>query len=159
MLEGGAIAAMADPDQIVKTNPDPTEAVKEALTLAIKNLDEKISQRLDASDKAVELAREEVKTAARDLAKSQADALDAALKATTDANTKLEQTFYNSNGATNEKIDRLTERINIWTGRDNTVDAGKQERSAEKGQGIMLLSASIAFAALVLGAVIAFRGG
>lgn len=132
-------------EMIVKTNPDPTEAVKEALTLAIKNLDDKILQRFDANDKAVELAREEVKTAARDLAKANADALDAALKTTTNSASKLAESFETANKATNEKIDRLTERINIWTGRDNTVDASKQNTSTDRGQAINIV-------ALVIGA-------
>jgi len=34
---------MVEKDNVVKTNPDPTSAVKEALTLAIKNLDEKFA--------------------------------------------------------------------------------------------------------------------
>lgn len=46
--------------EIVKTNPDPTEAVKEALTLAIKNLSEKIGNQFDANDRAVALARDEL---------------------------------------------------------------------------------------------------
>lgn len=128
---------------------DPTEAAKEALTLAIKNLDEKVTQRLDASDKAVTLAREEVKTAARDLAKSQADALEAALKATTEANTKLEKSFDTSNIATNEKIDRLTERINIWTGRDGIVSETKTDKSTDKRDYIALLAVGVALAALL----------
>jgi hypothetical protein len=143
--------------RIVVTDPDPTVAVKEALTLAIKNLDDKLSQRFDGNDKAVELAREEVKIAARDLAKSQADALEAALKTTTDANTKLEQSFQSSNTATNEKIDRLTERINIWTGRDNTADASKQDRTTDKSQLIALGAMLIAAAALIFGVIMGLR--
>lgn len=142
-------------EPVVKTDPDPTEAVKEALTLAIKNLDDKLSQRLDSNDKAVFLAREEVKTAAAELAKSQAEALSAALKATTDSNTKLEQSFEKSNGATNEKIDRLTERINIWTGRDSTAVETKQDRNTDKGQTLNLVSVVVAVGALAFVVVMA----
>jgi hypothetical protein len=141
------------PDNIVKTNPDPTEAVKEALTLAIKNLDDKISQRLDSNDKAVELAREEVKTAARDLAKANADALEAALKTTTSSATKLAESFETANKATNEKIDRLTERINIWTGRDNTEVTTKHDRTADKSNVVATAAMLIALAALIFGVV------
>jgi len=48
-------------NEIVKTNPDPTEAVKEALTLAIKNLDDKFASQFRANDAAVILARQELK--------------------------------------------------------------------------------------------------
>jgi hypothetical protein len=138
-----------DPERgVVTTNPDPTEAVKEALTLAIKNLDDKLTQRMDLNAKAVELAREEVKTAARDLAKANADALDAALKTTTNSATKLAESFETANKATNEKIDRLTERINIWTGRDTTTDADKHDRSTDKSQAVAVAAALIALAAL-----------
>jgi len=142
---------MADQERrVVVTDPDPTEAVKEALTLAIKNLDDKQSQRHEASDKAVELAREEVKTAARDLAKANADALDAALKTTSAAASKLAESFETANKATNEKIDRLTERINIWTGRDVGVGASKQERTTDKGQSLTIITILIAAAALAI---------
>ncbi len=143
---------MADAREVVVTNPDPTDAVKEALTLAIRNLDEKMSQRHDASDKAVELAREEVKTAARDLAKANADALEAALKTTSAAATKLAESVDTANKATNEKIDRLTERVNIWTGRDNTVAVGKIDRSTDKGQMLMVIAIVISLAALGIAA-------
>ncbi len=129
---------------------DPTDASKEALALAIKNLDEKHTQRFDANDRAVQLAREEVKTAARDLAKSQGEALAAALKATTEANTKLEQSFEKSNGATNEKIDRLTERINIWTGRDTNQVESKQDGLSGRGLNIQVLVVIMAFAAIII---------
>jgi hypothetical protein len=45
-------------NHIIKTDPDPTEAVKEALTLAIKNADEKFALRLEAMDRAVLLLQE-----------------------------------------------------------------------------------------------------
>jgi hypothetical protein len=48
-------------DAVVKTDPDPTAAVKEALTLAIKNLDEKFASKFLAYDQAITLAREELK--------------------------------------------------------------------------------------------------
>jgi hypothetical protein len=134
---------------IVVTHPDPTEAVKEALNLAIKNLNDQVSQRFDSNDKAVELAREEVKTAARDLAKANADALDAALKTTSAAASKLAESFETANKATNEKIDRLTERINIWTGRDNTVDANK-------GQTINLAALVIGLGGVVVAIIALF---
>lgn len=136
---------------VVKTNPDPTEAVKEAVTLAINNLDDKLTQRFDLNDRAVALAREEVKTATAELAKSQAEALSAALKTTNEANAKLTDSFKSDSKATNEKIDRVIERINIWTGRDNTVVDSKIDRSTDKGQTIAMVSVLIALAALAYG--------
>jgi hypothetical protein len=140
---------------IIKTDPDPTEAVKEALTLAIKNLDDKLTQRFDLNDRAIALAREEVKTATAELAKSQADALSAALKTTNDANTKLTDSFKSDSAATNEKIDRVIDRINIWTGRDSAVVDSKQERTTDKGQTLVLISVLIALAGLAFGVVTA----
>jgi hypothetical protein len=145
-------------EKFVKTNPDPTEAVKEALTLAIKNLDDKISQRLEGNDKAVALAREEVKTSAAELAKANSEALKFALTTATESLSRLAESFKSDSKATNEKIDRLTERINIWTGRDSSVVESKQDRSTDKGQTLALISAMIALAALVFGAFMGFRG-
>jgi hypothetical protein len=142
-------------DDIVKTNPDPTEAVKEALTLAIANLDAKLTQRMDASDKAVALARAEVIGAAADLAKAYAEALSAALKTTTEANTKLADSFRNESGATNEKIDRLTERINIWTGRDSNMVDTKSDAMADRGHGMSSAALAISGAFLILAVVVA----
>ena len=145
-------------DRLVKTDPDPTQAVKESQALAIENLRREVTLRFDLSDRAVTLAREEVKTSTAELAKAYADALAAALKATTDANSKLEQSFEKSNIATNEKIDSLTERINIWTGRDSSVLDTKHDNSTDKGQFIVMVSVVIAFAALLLAGAMAFRG-
>jgi hypothetical protein len=145
------------PDRTVKTNPDPTVAVKEAVTLAIENIRREITQRLDGMDRAVELAREEVKTSAAELAKANSEALKFALTTATESSSKLAESFKSDSKATNEKIDRLTERINIWTGRDATVDVHKQDHTVGKGQGLMLLSASIAFVALIISVIMAMR--
>ena len=142
----------------VKTNPDPTEAVKEALTLAIKNLDDKVNQRFDLNDKAVALAREEVKTAAAELAKANSEALKFALATATESSSKLAESFKSDSKATNEKIDRAIERINIWMGRDNSVAESKQDRSTDKGQTLTLVSVIIALAALAFAVFIGVRG-
>jgi ribosomal protein S17E len=44
-----------------RQDQDPTEAVKEALTLAIKNLDEKFAAKFAANDQAVTIARDELR--------------------------------------------------------------------------------------------------
>lgn len=141
---------MPDGSPVVKTSPDPTEAVKEALTLAINNLDAKLTQRFDLNDKAVALAREEVKTATTALATANAEALAAALKTNTEAQGKMADSFKAESGSTNEKIDRLTERINIWQGRDVGAVADKQDRSSDKGLLVAFGSMMIALAALAL---------
>lgn len=136
---------------VVKTNPDPTEAVKEALTLAIKNLSDKISGEFTANDKAVVLAREELaanlaamistidgkfaanKDLVDQLAKANAVALSAALQTQKESAAKsevsvgdllkqLQVSFETANRTTNEKIDRLTSRMD--TGEGKTKGAG-----------------------------------
>ena len=149
---------VAQKDTTVKTDPDPTEAVKEAMTLAIDNLRREVSQRFDLSEKAVDLARDEVKTSAAELAKANSEALKFALTTATDSSSQLAESFKSDSKATNEKIDRLTERINIWTGRDNTTTENKQERSTDKSQTILLLSMIIAFAALIVAGFAVFHG-
>lgn len=136
---------------VVKTNPDPTEAVKEALTLAIKNLSDKIGAEFVANDKAVALAREELasqlsamvltidgkfaanKDLVDQLAKANAVALSAALQTQKESAAKsevsvgdllkqLQASFETANRTTNEKIDRLTSRMD--TGEGKTKGAG-----------------------------------
>lgn len=136
---------------VVKTNPDPTEAVKEALTLAIKNLSDKINGQFDANDKAVILARDELgaqlaalistidgkfaanKDLVDQLAKANAVALSAALQTQKESAAKsevsvgdllkqLQASFETANRTTNEKIDRLTSRMD--TGEGKTKGAG-----------------------------------
>lgn len=58
-----------NPAEVV-TNPDPTTAVKEALELAIKNLSHEMDLRVDAMEKASNLAREQLKEKLEALASS-----------------------------------------------------------------------------------------
>lgn len=137
-------------DLVVVTNPDPTAAVKEALELAIKNLDDKIDRRFQGIDQATILAREELKerlralqetlqNAASEKASSNKDlveklekanqvALTAALQTQKESAAKselsmadivrqLQVSFETANKATNEKIDRLTSRLDTGEGR------------------------------------------
>lgn len=136
---------------VVKTNPDPTEAVKEALTLAIKNLSELVNNEFSANNKAVLLARAELeaqlaamvltidgkfasnKDLVDQLAKANAVALSAALQTQKESAAKsevsvgdllkqLQVSFETANRTTNEKIDRLTSRMD--TGEGKTRGAG-----------------------------------
>jgi hypothetical protein len=171
---------------IVKTNPDPTEAVKEALTLAIKNLSEKIFNQFGANEKAVVLAREELATtlasmittidgkfaANKDLvdqlAKANAVALTAALSTQKESAAKSEvaigdmikqlQTAQDAaNKTTNEKIDRLTSRMDTGEGRGFGNVESKHDRSTDKGQMLTIIIAVIALAALVISALPHFK--
>jgi hypothetical protein len=172
---------------IVKTDPDPTEAVKEALTLAIKNLSMQVSSQFHSNDKAVVLAREELasqlgamiltidgkfaanKDLVDQLAKANAVALTAALSTQKESAAKsevavgdmlkqLQASFETANRTTNEKIDRLTSRMDTGEGRGFGNTESRQDRTVDKGQGIALMAVVIALASLVFGAVMALRG-
>jgi len=177
---------MSDLEKIVVTNPDPTVAVKEALTLAIKNLSSQINSRIDANDRAVTLARDELastlsamvltidgkfaanKDLVDQLAKANAVALTAALSTQKESAAKsevaigdmlkqLQASFVTANQTTNEKIDRLTSRMDTGEGRGNATVESKQDRSTDKGQTLVLASVLIAAAALIFGVVMGLR--
>lgn len=172
--------------EIVKTNPDPTEAVKEALSLAVKNLNDRVKDQFDASEKAVLLAREELasqlaalvltidgkfaanKDLVDQLAKANAVALSAALQTQKESAAKsevsvgdilkqIQASFETANRTTNEKIDRLTSRMDTGEGRGFATVEGKQDRSTDKGQTLFFGSIMIALAALVVSIIVAFR--
>ena len=169
---------------IVKTNPDPTEAVKEALTLAIKNLSEKISGQFDANDKAVILAREELaaqlsamiitidgkfaanKDLVDQLAKANAVALTAALSTQKESAAKsevavgdmlkqLQASFETANRTTNEKIDRLTSRMDTGEGRGNASTQDRQDQSSDRGNNLATIAIVVSVLALVSGIIFA----
>jgi hypothetical protein len=58
--EAAMVDSRPETTRVIVTDPDPTAAVKEALTLAIDNLSIQINGHFDANDKAVLLAREEL---------------------------------------------------------------------------------------------------
>lgn len=170
---------------IIKTNPDPTDAVREALTLAIKNLKEQIDGTFDANSKAVILAREELaaqlsammmtidgkfaanKDLVDQLAKANATALSAALQTQKESAAKSEVSTGDlikqskvsqdeANRVTNEKIDRLTSRRDMDEGRDLRAHSDKQERAVDRGQTISIGHGLIALAAFVLAVAVFF---
>lgn len=122
-------------DTVVVTNPDPTEAVKEALTLGLSNLDTKLEERFKASEAAIVLARSELKDQlitmdsrindkfianeklVDQLGRANSTALTAALQTQEKGQAQLKQSFDEANKATNEKIDRLTSRLDLGEGR------------------------------------------
>ena len=153
-----------DKHKTVVTDPDPTAAVKEALTLAIKNLEEKIDGRFESVDRATVIARDELKdkllamqrtlegsaneraSANKDLvdqlAKANQVALTAALQtqkesaakselAMADMLRQLQNSFETSNRATNEKIDRLTSRLDTGEGRIGGAVSNRQDAREE----------------------------
>lgn len=135
-------------EKIVVTNPDPTAAVKEALELAIRNLDEKIDGRFLAIEQATSLAREESKdklTALKEtiqglanervaankelvdqLGKANSTALTAALMTQEKSAIQLKLSFDEANKATNEKIDRIISRLDLGEGRIGGVSDTRQ---------------------------------
>lgn len=146
-----------------------------ALTLAIKNLDEKIEQRLDSMDSATVLARQELreqlqalnstidgkflanKDLVDQLAEANAVALSAALSTQKESAAKSEVStgeslgqlrisFEAANKATNEKIDRITSRLDMGEGRVHATDESKVDRTTDKGQ--LLIVASLFIAAI-----------
>jgi hypothetical protein len=134
---------------VVVTDPDPTAAVKEALELAIRNLDDKIDRRFQGIDQATVLARDELKDRLAALQETITDAADARAAANKDLVEKLEKsnqaalsaalltqkefiaqlqkTFEVSNKVTNEKIDRLTSRLDTGEGRTGGADANRRD--------------------------------
>ena len=172
--------------RVTKTDPDPTSAVKDALSLAVKNIDDKIDNlsdrvwdKFNALDKANDLAREQqvdkmnammetVKgmfTANKDLvdqlAKANQVALTAALltqeksaakteTAMMDMLKQLQAGFVTANLATNEKIDRLTSRLDTGEGR---IVASDVHRVESKRDAVDERGHTIGTAALVISAV------
>jgi hypothetical protein len=120
--------------------PDPTEAVKEALRLAVQTIDE----RFRTGAEAIILAREELKLRldamsagindkfagnkelVDQLGKANAVALSAALETQKDLLKQLQVSFDTSIKVVNEKIDRLTSRIDTGEGRVVGVDLNSQ---------------------------------
>lgn len=178
-------------DDIVVTNPDPTVAVKEALELAIRNLDEKIALQIASINAATALARGELadrlaalersitgsaneKFAANEklvdqLAKANQVALTAALQTQKESAAKselsmadllkqLQVSFETANKATNEKIDRLTSRLDTGEGRSGGVDTNRRDNRQESVDShkltLGILSIAVAVAAAIAGYVL-----
>lgn len=140
---------MADEVRTVKTDPDPTVAVKEAMNLAIKNLDEKLEQRFTSMEKAVVLAREEVKTANTDLARANQEALKTALDARTETAKKMDAAIED----TNRRVEVLTERVNVWTGQDARANVAKADRGADTQRMISVIMMLVGLAGIILAVV------
>lgn len=117
-------------DDTVVTNPDPTAAVTEALRLAVETINEKFK----TGAAAVVLAHSELqnqlssmsagindkfagnKELVDQLGKANAVALNAALETQKDLLKQLQISFDTSIKVVNEKIDRLTSRIDTGEG-------------------------------------------
>jgi hypothetical protein len=175
----------------VVTNPDPTTAVKEALELAVENLSKEIELRFKARDTATEVAAgvlieklgamssgiNDKFTANKDLvdqlAKANATALSAALQtqkesaakfeaAVADLIKQLQVSFDTANKATNEKIDRLTSRLDLGQGgfinandmRRDQREEGQDRRGGTK-QGLDIIAIIVSLAAVGVAIAIA----
>ena len=174
-------------DEVVVTNPDPTSAVKDALELAIRNLDAKISDRFSANNDAVNLSREELRrelgsmkaelqnaamaaaSANKDLVekleKANQVALTAALQtqkesaaksevAASDISRQLQVAFESANKATNERIDRLTSRLDMGEGRTGGVDINRADNRHSTLDNRALIFTTITIVTLVAGLVV-----
>ena len=163
------------PDEVrsvVVTDPDPTAAVKEALELAIRNLDDKIDLRFQGIDQATILAREELKDKLDALKETITDAANARAEANKDLVEKLEKTnqsalqaalltqkefieqlqktFETSNKVTNEKIDRLTSRLDTGEGRVGGVDDNRRDYRQQSRDNVDYRQYILAFIAVLL---------
>ena len=186
----------------VVTDPDPTAAVEAALKLAIKNLDDKVTNQFVSIDSATGLAREQLKekldslasgindkfsaneklvnqqaAANKDLvdqlAKANSVALQAALQTQKESAAKFESSvadlikqlqvsFDTANKATNEKIDRLTSRLDLGQGgfinntdsrRENREDTRDTAKAATDNRSffIAILAVAVAIASFFFG--------
>lgn len=174
---------------------DPTSAVKEALTLAVKNIHDKIDNletrvfdKFLTLDKATDLARDELtykltsmmetiegmfaanKDLVDQLARANQTALTAALltqeksasetKSTTlDMLKQLQANFQIANLATNEKIDRLTSRLDLGDGRGMASATDRFESRSDMNSNRTHLNSTISVwisgAFLLLAAIVA----
>jgi hypothetical protein len=145
--------------------PDPTEAVKEALRLAVETINEKFKGSADA----VILAREELKLRldamsagindkfagnkelVDQLGKANAVALNAALETQKDLLKQLQISFDTSIKVVNEKIDRLTSRIDTGEGRVVQVDSNRVNYHDNRVFYVSIIAIVISAAALIFG--------
>lgn len=122
---------------------------------AIRNLRELHDEKFKGLDELTKQAREDGKTR-----------LETAFKSASDSQEKIEKSLTNqiaaigakseaSNTTTNEKVDRLTSRIDQGAGRDVGVDHSRQERTVDKGQTLVTISIMIALGALITTVVLA----
>jgi hypothetical protein len=175
-----------NPPEVV-TNPDPTTAVKEALELAIRNLSHEIDLRINGIEQATVVAASALgdkltsmnntindkfianKDLVDQLAKANATALSAALQTQKESAAKselsmadllkqLQNSFETANKATNEKIDRLTSRLDLGQGgfinsndsRRELREEGKQVTD-NRALVIAVIGVVIAVAAFIFG--------
>jgi hypothetical protein len=176
---------------VVVTDPDPTAAVKEALELAIKNLDDKIDRRFQGNDQATVLAREELKdrlaalqTTITDTADARAEAnknlveklaegnkdlvekleranqiaLAAALQTQNNLLNQLQVSFETANKATNEKIDRLTSRLDTGEGRVGGVDDNRRDYREQRRDNVDYRTYIVALIGVLVAIAVAFFG-
>lgn len=177
-----------DDASVVTTNPDPTAAVKEAVTLAIKNLEEKIEGRFVGNDEAVKLARDELRAQliklesainekfvaneklVDQLGKANSTALTAALATQEKSYAEMKLTIGDSLKqmkistdeafkATNEKIDRLTPRFDFGEGRSAGVDINRRDNRQDSADSSRLVVAVIGVAVAIAALVAGYALG
>lgn len=142
----------------VVTNPDPTTAVKEALELAIKNLSHEMDLRFEAIKDTAIAAASANRELVSQLATANATALNAALQTSNDLIKQLQISFETANKATNEKIDRLTSRLDLGQGgfinsndlrRDHREDARDTTKQGVDNRALIIAIVGVVVAAAV----------
>lgn len=120
-------------DRTVVTRPDPTVAVTAAVRVAVDALNDKLDERFRASESALTLARAELRDLlammdARITDKFSANTrlFEATLQTQREAQHLLKLSLDEANKATNEKIDRLTSRLDLGEGRLGGDDVTRQ---------------------------------
>ncbi len=157
-----------DEHKIVVTNPDPTEAVKEAVRLAVETINEKFK----SGAQAVVLAHSELqnqlsamsarindkfagnKELVDQLGKANAVALNAALETQKDLLKQLQISFDTSIKVVNEKIDRLTSRIDMGEGRTGGADTNRRDERQHLVDNRNYQAALISLGVTVIGLII-----
>jgi len=153
---------------VVVTKPDPTEAVQEALRLAVQTINDKF----ETGEKAVVLAHRGLqdqlsamstgindkfagnKELVDQLGKANAVALNAALETQKDLLRQLKDQFDTSIRGVNEKIDRLTSRMDTGEGGARGASDNRQDNRQSTDSTRNLIFALIGVGLVIVGIVV-----
>lgn len=122
---------------------------------AIKNLRELVEEKFKGLSVLADQSRDDAKTQLEAAFKSANATRDKSEESLTKQIEAIGSKSEASNKATNEKVDRLTSRIDQGAGRDTGVDHVSKERSVDRGQTLTIVSIVIALAAVAVTVVVA----